>query len=135
MLSTDLPERGVGYSVGSASIRGISMPRVPFARPIATATLAAACLAGGYELGLREAAPGRLQPPPPTQPSANDQRAFGVVWETLGQLERDYYRPEQLDADKLAAGAARGLVEAVGDPYTTLSEPGAGDLSEAQLRG
>src|SRR5262245_19641505 len=98
------------------------MPRVPLLRPLATATLAAACLAGGYELGLRDAASGRVRPPPATQISANDQRAFGVVWEALGQLERDYYRPDQLNADQLAAGAARGMVEAVGDPYTILSE-------------
>jgi carboxyl-terminal processing protease len=108
------------------------MPGVPFARPLAIASLAGVCLAGGYELGLREAGIGRLRAPPAPL-SADDRRAFGVLWETLGELERDYYRPEQLDASKLAAGAARGMVEAVGDPYTTLSEPG--DLSEAQLRG
>jgi carboxyl-terminal processing protease len=104
-------------------------------RSTLTAILAAACLAGGYVLGLRDGGASLLRPPAPAQLSADDQRAFGVVWETLTELERDYYRPDKLNAEKLAAGAARGMVDAVGDPYTTLSSPQQSDLTAAQLRG
>ena len=69
------------------------------------------------------------------QLSADDQRAFGVVWETLTELERDYYRRDQLDAEKLAAAAAKGMVAAVGDPYTTLTSAQQSELTAAQLRG
>src|ERR1700730_946757 len=91
-------------------------------RTLLIASLAASCLLAGYALGLRDAAgTGQLRPPAPAELSASDQRAFGLVWETLTELERDYYRPDQLDAAKLAAAAAKGMVDAVGDPYTTLT--------------
>jgi carboxyl-terminal processing protease len=112
------------------------MPRLPRARNLLIAGLAAACLLVGYGLGLRNAAGvAQLRPPAPAQLSAADQRAFGVVWETLTELERDYYRRDQLDAEKLAAAAARGMVAAVGDPYTTLSSAQQTELTAAQLRG
>ena len=88
------------------------------ALPLHGACLPSACLLGGYGLGVRERRPSPA--PPDASLSAADRAAFQVVWETLGQVERDYYRSDQLDPKKLAAGAARGLVEAVGDPYTKL---------------
>jgi carboxyl-terminal processing protease len=112
------------------------MSRTTLVRSGLTAILAAACLVSGYAIGLRDAGgTGLLRPPVPAQLSADDQRAFGVVWETLTELERDYYRPDKLSAEKLAAGAAKGMVDAVGDPYTTLSSPQQSDLTAAQLRG
>ncbi|MDQ6671730.1 MAG: S41 family peptidase [Chloroflexota bacterium] len=112
------------------------MPRVLLFRRLLFAGLAAACLLGGYALGLRDAGGiARLRPPAPAQLSAEDQRAFGVVWETLAQLERSYYRRDELNADTLAAAAARGMVAAVGDPYTSLTSAQASDLTTAQLRG
>lgn len=105
-------------------------------RTLGITGLAAACLLGGYALGLRDAAgTAQLRPFAPAEVSAADQRAFGVVWETLTELERDYYRRDQLSADKLAAAAAKGMVAAVGDPYTTLSSPQQSELTTAQLRG
>jgi carboxyl-terminal processing protease len=105
-------------------------------RTLLIASLAAVCLLGGYALGRRDAAgTGQLGPPAPAQLSAADQRAFGVVWETLAELERDYYRRDQLNADALAAAAARGMVAAVGDPYTTLTSAQQSELAAAQLRG
>jgi carboxyl-terminal processing protease len=112
------------------------MPRWLRVRTLLVTGLAAACLIGGYALGLRDAAgTGLLHPPAPAQLSADDQRAFGVVWETLTELERDYYRRDQLDAETLAAAAAKGMVAAVGDPYTTLASAQQSELTAAQLRG
>jgi carboxyl-terminal processing protease len=113
------------------------MPRLPvLARTLAAASLALSCLAGGYAVGVRSAA-GSLQPrpPAPAELSADDQRTFGVIWETLSELKRDYYRPDQLDAEKLATAAAKGMVDAVGDPYTTLSSRQQSELTAAELRG
>jgi hypothetical protein len=72
-------------------------------RSLFTALLAVGCLLGGYGLGVRSAA---IAGPPEASLSAADRAAFQVVWETLGQVERDYYRADQLDSRKLAAGAA-----------------------------
>src|SRR5579859_3598072 len=108
-------------------------------RTLLVTGLAAACFVGAYALGLHDGAGGAtstpLRPPAPAQLSADDQRAFGVVWETLTELERDYYRRDQLDPQKLASAAARGMVAAVGDPYTTLTSARQSQLTAAQLRG
>ena len=74
--------------------------------------------------------------PPEASLSAADRAAFQVVWETLGQVERDYYRADQLDPRKLAAGAARGMVEAVGDPvHQVARRPAEPSDVQAELRG
>ena len=131
-MSTAAPSARLAYS---CLISGL-MPRLLRVRTLLITGLAAVCLLGGYALGLRDAAgTGPLRPPAPAELSAADQRAFGVVWETLTELERDYYRRDQLDAEKLAAAAAKGMVAAVGDPYTTLSSPQQSELTAAQLRG
>lgn len=94
--------------------------------------LAACCLTLGYLLGVHQATSTTTGP---ANLSPADQRAFGVVWEALSQIEHDYYRRTTLDPQQLADGAARGLVQAVGDPYTRLSAPGEQELTEAELRG
>jgi carboxyl-terminal processing protease len=112
------------------------MSRLPLLRTVTATALAVSCLVGGYAVGVRSAAPSaQPRPPAPAELSADDQRSFGVIWETLSELKRDYYRPDQLDSDKLAAAAAKGMVEAVGDPYTILSSPQQSELTVAELRG
>jgi carboxyl-terminal processing protease len=102
-------------------------------RPLLVVLLAVACLLTGYGLGTRNAVTGG--PPAGTSLSAEDQRAFAIVWETLGQIERDYYRRDALDHQKLAEGAARGLVDAVGDPYTRLLDPQRAEAAQTELSG
>jgi carboxyl-terminal processing protease len=112
------------------------MSRLPLLRFLAGTALAASCLVGGYAVGVRAGPPAaQLRPPAPAELSADDQRTFGVIWEALTELKRDYYRPDQLDSEKLAAAAAKGMVDAVGDPYTTLSNPQQSELTAAELRG
>ncbi|HEY3062560.1 MAG TPA: S41 family peptidase [Chloroflexota bacterium] len=101
-------------------------------RPFLIVLLAVSCLVGGYGLGMRSAT---ISAPPMANLSAEDQQAFRVVWETLAQIESDYYRRNELDRQKLADGAARGLVEAVGDPYTRLLDPARAERARSELRG
>jgi carboxyl-terminal processing protease len=58
----------------------------------------------------------------PTEPEVADPAPSvpleAVVLETLRRVRAFYVDPETLDDQKLWEGAARGLVEAVGDPYT-----------------
>jgi carboxyl-terminal processing protease len=103
----------------------------PRRRPLLLALGAAACLLSGYAVGVRQATPA----PTFSQLSAPDQHAFGIVWETLGQLEREYYQRDDLDTRALAEGAARGMVESVGDPYTRLIDAQRAQLDESSLRG
>src|SRR5690606_12637126 len=58
------------------------------------------------------------------EPNITQQQVdFSVFWETWGRLERDYYDPSKLDAQKMVDGAVAGLVSAVGDPYTVYLPP------------
>lgn len=59
-----------------------------------------------------------------TAPDITHQQVdFSVFWETWSRLERDYYDPTKLDAQKMVDGAVAGLVSAVGDPYTVYLAP------------
>src|SRR6476659_6682648 len=116
-MSTAATCRWLRYSCltpsGHRPTPGSPLPMVSLrssTRVLVSAGLAAACLSVGYGLGLRDSLGVSAPPRPPV--SAADQRAFGVVWETLAELQRDYYQRDALDPDKLAAGAARGMVQA-----------------------
>lgn len=59
-----------------------------------------------------------------TQPDITHQQVdFAAFWETWSRLERDYYDPTRLDAQKMVDGAIAGMVGAVGDPYTLYLPP------------
>jgi carboxyl-terminal processing protease len=79
-------------------------------RRITTATmvlvLAAGLFAAGYGYGQRTAAA-----------RAADDQGFALLRELLGALRREYLEPLP-DAGVLFDGAARGMLEALGDPYT-----------------
>ncbi|MDR7511381.1 MAG: PDZ domain-containing protein, partial [Armatimonadota bacterium] len=79
-------------------------------RRITTATLVAALAAGlflaGYGYGQRTAAA-----------AASDEAGVALLRERLGALRRGYLNPVP-DASVLFDGAARGLLDALGDPYT-----------------
>jgi carboxyl-terminal processing protease len=83
---------------------------VPTLRRITTAVLVAALAAGlflaGYGYGQRTAAA-----------AAADERGFALLRELLGAVRREYLNPVP-DASVLFDGAARGLLDALGDPYT-----------------
>src|SRR3990172_5845794 len=54
--------------------------------------------------------------------------------QALGLLQ-DHFIGELPEAQTLERGAVRGLVEAVGDPYTVFIEPQANELQTQSLQG
>jgi carboxyl-terminal processing protease len=106
--------------------------------------MSAMFFAGGYLFGHLDGRTGNgplsrsrlvAAPPAPAQLSEEDQQRFKVLWEALGEIERSYYQRSSLDREQLAQGAVRGLVEAVGDPYTTYVTPRHREFSDAELHG
>ncbi len=106
--------------------------------------LCAGIFLGGYLLGYGQGRTGvgpliqlGLVPPPssPEHLTTDDQKLFGTFWEVWGAVERSYYRRDALDHQALVRGATRGLVDAVGDPYTTYLTPERREASDAELRG
>ncbi len=58
---------------------------------------------------------------------------FSIVWQTINELEKNYLRP--LDYQKMVYGAARGMVEALDDPYTVFLEPKSAIALEEDISG
>jgi carboxyl-terminal processing protease len=67
--------------------------------------------------------------------NADEQVRFRVFWETWRIVERDFYDKSQIDHQKLIYGAIKGMVDAVGDPYTVYQTPSQRELSDTDLRG
>lgn len=67
--------------------------------------------------------------------TSDEQQRFKIFWETWQVVERDFYDKSQIDHQKLIYGAIKGMVDAVGDPYTVYQTPAQRELSDTDLRG
>ena len=74
----------------------------------------------------------KLQAPklPPELPAGVD---FSLLWEVWGGLEEKY--PKPLDYQKMIYGAASGLVDSLGDPYTVFFTPEESKIFEEDISG
>src|SRR4030042_5923332 len=63
------------------------------------------------------------------------QNDFDIVEEAWEIILRDYVENDQLDTEALAQGAVRGMVEALGDPYTSYLDAEDYQLSLKSLEG
>ena len=79
----------------------------------------------------------RRRPARPTTAcsATEEQQRFKVFWETWQIVERDFYDKTQIDHQKLIYGAIKGMVDAVGDPYTVYQTPAQREVSDTDLRG
>ena len=100
----------------------------------------------GYLFGRAEPARGPLSFLEALQPStarateegvltSDEQQRFKVFWEAWQVVERDFYDRSQIDHQKLIYGAVKGMVDAVGDPYTVYQTPSQREISDTDLRG
>jgi len=69
-----------------------------------------------------------------------DLRGTGIVDtslmnEALSHLKESYLKPEDIDATKLKYGAAQGMTQALGDPYTSFFTPEENKRSNDDLAG
>lgn len=60
---------------------------------------------------------------------------FSQFWDVWMRLERDYYDPSKLDAQKMLYGAMQGLTSSLGDPYTVYLEPTSKQRLDEDLLG
>ncbi len=66
--------------------------------------------------------------------SRKDTAQFGLLWEALEILKRNYYKPLPEDR-QLAYGAIKGMISQLGDPYTFFLEPQSRSLEKDELKG
>ena len=67
--------------------------------------------------------------------SDDEQKRFQVFWEAWRVVERDFYNKPGIDHQKMIYGAIKGMVDAVGDPYTVYQTPTQREVSDTDLRG
>lgn len=60
---------------------------------------------------------------------------FSLFWKTWDTLEKDYFDKEKLDSSQMVLGAIKGLVSAVGDPYTVFLPPDENKVVQEDLQG
>jgi len=60
---------------------------------------------------------------------------FETLWEVWDSLSGDYVNKEALDSSELVQGAINGMIEALGDPYTTYLDPESSDLAWSAFEG
>jgi carboxyl-terminal processing protease len=84
----------------------------------------------GYESSDLTALPQRV-----LHPAAEEPPEFQIFWEAWGYVERDFYGHLPESHHELAYSAIRGMLQAIGDPYTYFIEPSDHEIEEAQLEG
>jgi carboxyl-terminal processing protease len=67
--------------------------------------------------------------------TGDEQQRFRVFWEAWRTVETEFYDKSQVDHQKLIYGAIKGMVDAVGDPYTVYQTPSQRQISDTDLRG
>lgn len=78
---------------------------------------------------------------PPTQianPIDNiegEKLDFSVFWETWRNLENKYVDKEKIDYKKMFYGAIAGMVDSIGDPYTTFFTPPEAESFNEEMEG
>lgn len=68
--------------------------------------------------------------PPPSQ-----NLNMGLFYEVLERVNRDYYDKSKIDTDKVLQGAISGMLESLGDPYTSFFPPKQNTDFKTQLAG
>ncbi len=115
----DVPLPGTDAPATAMTQAAVTLPSIPRGRGAFLVGLAivlvvllsgGALFASGYVLGQRQAA----QPGTP----AADQAAFQPFWDVYEAI-RDRYALGPVDQKALIEGAIKGMVEAVGDPYSS----------------
>jgi carboxyl-terminal processing protease len=93
-------------------------------------------------LSATESAAGLLRPSSSTtRPGGNNPLApapagrFGLLDEIAGIVDSEFYDPAAVDDQKMSYGAAKGLVETLGEPNTVFADQATTRLSEQNIQG
>jgi carboxyl-terminal processing protease len=69
------------------------------------------------------------------QPDSKKDIDFSLFWRVWDSLEANYFDRSKLNAQNMVYGAIKGMVEAVGDPYTVFLSPNENKVTEEDLQG
>ena len=60
---------------------------------------------------------------------------FGIFWDTWNLLQKKYVDKQSLDTQKMIYGAVEGMVNSIGDPYTTFFQPQESESFISEING
>jgi carboxyl-terminal processing protease len=60
---------------------------------------------------------------------------FSLFWRVWDTLDASYFDKSQLDSSKMTYGAIKGMVAAIGDPYTVFLDPRENEVTQEDLSG
>lgn len=92
----------------------------------------------GYQFGFNRGEQNVLKTPPINISEGlgvNDKVDFSIFWEAWRRLESAYIDKSQVDYKKMVYGATEGMVNALGDPYTTYFTPSQTESFNEELNG
>lgn len=93
-------------------------------------------LVGGFALGLTAPRWAPIQQlglaDPSPAPLTNE---YSLLREIRDLLQQEYYRPERADQETLLQGAARGMIQALGDPNSVYETPRERELANSRWTG
>lgn len=70
-----------------------------------------------------------------TKPDSFSDVNFSMFWQVWDLLKTDYYDPNKIDQSALVLGAIKGMVAAVGDPYTVFLDRNQQQVTQEDLSG
>lgn len=70
-----------------------------------------------------------------TKPDSFSDVNFAMFWQVWDLLRSDYYDPAKIDQSALVLGAIKGMVSAVGDPYTVFLDRNQQQVTQEDLSG
>jgi carboxyl-terminal processing protease len=106
VLNLDVPVMAVAPQIPAADRR---IRVLPLAIAVVVILGGSALFTSGYSMGRQSA----VQPGTP----AFEEQAFTPFWDTYDTI-RDRYAGEEVARDSLIQGAIRGMIDALGDPYS-----------------
>jgi len=65
----------------------------------------------------------------------NNQLDLGLMWRVKDKLRQKYLDREEMDDEEMVYGSIRGMVAALGDPYTVFLAPEENKIAEENLAG
>ncbi len=68
-------------------------------------------------------------------PSKHKDVSFDLFWQVWDKLESDYYDKSKIDESQMVLGAIKGMVSALGDPYTAFLPPDEQKRTQEDLSG
>ncbi len=114
----------------------MAIKRIIIAAALVIFLLSSSAFSAGCSFVPKELVPGIFAPEKKVSDLPADLPPdFSILSDIWKMLAKNYVDKDKLDAKKLSQGAAKGMVEALGDPYSAYLDPDMHKLEMSSLKG